>query len=261
MRLEGKTAIVTGGGTGIGAAIAKRFREEGANVVVSGRRQEPLEEVAMETGAIPIQSDASDSAQVKALVAETIERFGGLDIVVANAGASARGSVHELSDDEWHTALEGNLSTAFYLCREALPTLIERKGNIIIVSSLAGHFAGPAVVGYTASKHALHGLVKAMTRDYTPQGVRVNGISPGWVKTPMADRGMTRVSELRDLTIDGAYDFATRNVPLRRASEPDEIANIALFLASDEASCLTGNMILADGGAQVVDLPTVQLFD
>ncbi len=259
MRLEGKTALVTGGGTGIGAAIARRFTQEGANVVITGRRLEPLEAVAAQTGAVVCQGDAGDTEDVRRAVTTAVERFGGLDIAVPNAAAAQRGGVGDLNDEDWERTISSTLTSAFLVCRESLPHLIERRGHIVVISSLASHFAGPRSFAYTACKHALTGLVRSIARDYGPDGVHVNAICPAWTRTPMADRAMNMISDARDISHDEAYDWMMRNTPLNRAAEPDEIASIALFLATDESAAIHGAMIMADGGAHVVDVPTIDL--
>lgn len=260
MQLEGKVALVSGGGTGIGAAIADRFRREGAQVVITGRRREPLEAVAVATGASIFVGDAGVAADAAAAVRHAVEEFGGLDIVVANAGGHGLGSILDTDDEAWALAVHSNLTTAFVLSREAMPSLIERRGSIVIVSSLAGVFAGPRVVGYTTTKHALVGLTRSLARDYGPHGVRTNVVCPGWVKTPMADEQMDVLVERDGITREEAYLEATSEVPLRRPAEVGEIASVCLFLASSESSIVNGAVLLADGGAHVVDLPTL-VFD
>jgi NAD(P)-dependent dehydrogenase (short-subunit alcohol dehydrogenase family) len=259
VRLEGKVAIITGGGTGIGAATAALFRREGAQVVVSGRRPEPLAEVAAATGAVAFAGDASSTADVDALVAFTRERFGGVDVVVANAGGGHPGTAADLPDDAWQEVFDNNLASAYKLCRAALPSLVERRGHIVIVSSLAGVFAGPASVGYCTMKHALTGLTKSIARDFGPKGVHVNSVNPAWVVTPMADRAMTRVGALHGVDREGAYALATSQVPIRRPGQPEEVASIVLFLSTPDSALVQGAVILADGGAHVVDLPTLAL--
>lgn len=251
--------MVTGGGTGIGAAIAERYADDGATVIVAGRRPGPLEEVAAQTGAIPIVTDASDGASARAAVAEVVERFGGLDVLVANAGGHGFSPVGETDDASWEAAINVNLSTAFVMAREALPALLDGGGQIVIVSSLAGLFAGPSVAGYTVGKHALIGLTRSLARDYSRQGVRVNAVCPGWVRTPMADSEMDEFAEhAPELTSrEDGYAVVTRDVPLGRPGEPSEIASIVRFLGSSESSYMTGSVLVADGGAHIVDLPTV----
>jgi meso-butanediol dehydrogenase / (S,S)-butanediol dehydrogenase / diacetyl reductase len=259
MRLEGKVALVTGGGTGIGAATAALFRREGADVVIMGRRSEPLVAVAHETGAVASPGDAGSAADVAVAVALATERFGGLDVVVANAGGSPPSPLLETDDAAWAAAIHNNLTTAFVTCRESLPALLERRGAIVIVSSLAAHFAGPGVVGYTTAKHGLIGLTRSLARDYGPRGVRVNAVSPAWVRTPMANRAMEASGAKYGLDQEGAYAFATSQVPLRRPGEPEEVATICLFLATPDSALLMGAVLLADGGAHIVDLPTLAL--
>jgi NAD(P)-dependent dehydrogenase (short-subunit alcohol dehydrogenase family) len=262
MRFANKTAFVTGGGTGIGAAVTRRIRAEGGNVVVMGRREGPLQQVAAETGAVVCAGDAADGDDVRSAVALATERFGGLDVLVANAGGHGFGTAAEMDDATWAAATRSNLDTAFVSARAALPALQQRKGNIVIVSSLAGLFAGPEVVGYVTMKHALIGLAKSIARDFGPKGVRCNAVCPGWVRTDMANGEMQIIVERHGLaSIDAAYQFVTRNVPLRRPAEPDEIASVICFLASGEAAMVTGAMVPIDGGATVVDLPTIGFAD
>ena len=262
--VQDRVVVITGGGTGIGAAIAERYAADGATVVVVGRRREPLEEVASRTGATPVVADASDSGSARAAVAEIVERFGGVDVLVANAGGHGFAAVGDTSDDEWNAAITVNLSTAFVMAREALPALLgdgtgHRGGEIVIVSSLAGLFAGPSVAGYTVGKHALIGLTRSLARDYSRQGVRVNAVCPGWVRTPMADAEMDEFARHAPQIADRAAGYAavTRDVPLGRPAEPAEIASIVRFLGSSQSSYMTGAVLVADGGAHIVDLPTV----
>ena len=191
MRLEGKAAV-TGGGTGIGAATAALFRREGADVVIMGRRSEPLAAVANETGAVASTGDAVSAADVAAAVAlrGTVRRT---RCRRRERWRLAPSPLLETDDAAWAAAIHNNLTTAFVTCRESLPVLLERKGAIVIVSSLAAHFAGPGVVGYTTAKHGLIGLTRSLARDYGPRGVRVNAVSPAWVRTPMANRAMEAI--------------------------------------------------------------------
>lgn len=259
MSTESSVVAITGGGTGIGAAVARDYAGEGAEVVVLGRRREPLEKVAEETGAHVIGCDASDRGDAERAIAEIIGRFGRLDVVVANAGGHGLSSVTETGDEEWELALRSNLSSAFVFCRAALPSLVETGGRIVVVSSLAGLFAGPNVAGYTVAKHALIGLTRSIARDYGPRGVRANAVCPGWVRTPMADGEMDQFAAAAgfDGGHDEAYRRVTAEVPLRRAAEPEEIASVIHFLASPESSYITGAVLVADGGAHAVDLPTL----
>lgn len=256
----GRVAFITGGGTGIGAAVAQQFVAEGGRVLLMGRRLQPLQAVAQPLGAAALvcAGDAAVAADVRAALAQAVAAFGGVDVLVANAGGHGLGSVTETDDAAWALATRVNLDSAFVCMREALPQLVQRRGNIVVLSSLAGHFAGPAVAGYVTMKHALLGLTRSVARDYGRQGVRVNAVCPGWVRTPMADEQMQVLVQQHALPdVDAAYALATRDVPLGRAATPAEVADAVLFLASPQAAMITGTSLLVDGGASAVDLPTL----
>jgi meso-butanediol dehydrogenase / (S,S)-butanediol dehydrogenase / diacetyl reductase len=248
MRLEGRVALVTGGGTGIGAATARRFVLEGASVVVTGRRREPLEAVAAETGATVLQGDVADPAHVAEAVATAVERHGGLDVVVNNAGIGGPG---------WNEVLDVNLTGARLVCEVALPHLVERRGSIVNVSSVSAFHAHAGGAAYTVSKAGLVMLTKQLALDYGPQGVRANAVCPGWVRTEMGDRSMDYLGREHGVTREEAYELSARYVPLRRAAAPEEIAAACLFLASDDASYVTGETLVVDGGGMVVDVAMV----
>lgn len=256
--VDGKVVVVTGGGTGIGAAVAERFAAEGAQVAVLGRRREPLERVADAVGALPVVADAADTTSSRAAVRTVLERFGQIDVLVANAGGHGFSSVLDTDDAAWEAALRANLTTAFTTARECLPALVEARGSVVIVSSLAGLFAGPSVAGYTVGKHALVGLTRTLARDYGAHGVRVNAVCPGWVRTPMADAEMDELAERAGLASRAeGYTRVTRDVPLGRPAEPAEIASVVRFLGSAQSSYVTGAVLVVDGGAHVVDVPTI----
>lgn len=258
MRLEGKVALVSGGGSGIGAAVARRFASEGAVVAVTGRRPEPIEAVASETGGIAVPGDTSDAQAAAAAVDATVERFGGLDVVVANAGVGFGGSAGDVSDEAWQATIDINLSGTLYLVRAAMPHLRSRGGgSIVLVSSVSGFVASAASAGYVASKAAMIGLAKSIAVDGGPFGVRANALCPGWVRTPMGDEAMDELAAARGITRDEAYRLSTELVPARRAGEPKEIAACALFLASDESAYVTGTTLVVDGGGMAVDIASV----
>ena len=259
--LAGKVALVTGGGTGIGAACARRFAGEGMHVAVVGRRREPLDGVAAEVGGLALACDASDAGQVRTAVAAVVERYGGLDVVVAAAGATIYGSALDVDDRAWQASLDANLTSAFVVAREALPQLIARRGSMTLISSIAGLNAGLDVCPYVTTKHALIGLGRSLARDYGPRGVRVNVVCPGWVRTPMADEEMQPLMDRDGITLDEAYALVTKDVPLGRPATAEEIAALCRFLASDEASIITGAVIAADGGSTIIDAPTLAFGD
>lgn len=262
MRFSGRTALVTGGGTGIGAAVARRLASEGANVAVMGRRREPLAALADATGCLVVQGDAADGASLRDALEQVHDRFGKIDILIANAGGHGVGPTISMSDETWTLSTRLNLDTAFVCARESLPDLIERKGAIVIVASIAGLFAGPQAAGYVTMKHACIGLGKSLARDYGRKGVRTNMVCPGWVATAMADEQMQVIVERYGLSsIEEAYRLVTKNVPLGRPATPEEVANVICFLASEEAAAMNGSILTVDGGATVVDLPTLAFVD
>lgn len=258
MRLEGKVAIISGGGTGIGAATARRFTREGAKVVVTGRRPDPLETVATEIDGLAMPGDVAEPGQAARAVTATVERFGGLDVVVANAGVGLGGNAAGVSDDTWQRTLDVNVTGVLRLVRAGVPHLIERGGgSIVLVSSTSGLVSATDSAAYVTSKHALLGLARSLAVDYGPSGIRANAVCPGWVVTPMGDDEMDTIAERRNMTREEAYALATATVPLRRPATADEIASCILFLASDESSIVTGSVIVADGGGLAADIATI----
>ncbi|MFI1918055.1 SDR family NAD(P)-dependent oxidoreductase [Nocardia sp. NPDC020380] len=262
-RLAGRVALITGGGTGIGAAAARRLVAEGSAVVLCGRRSEPLQALAEELGeeARAVAGDAADPEDVRGMVAQAIDSFGRLDMVVTGAGGHGLGTVADTGDDAWKQSLDSNLTSAFVTVREALPSLRVRGGSVVVVSSLAGLFAGPAVAGYVTTKHALIGLTRSLARDYGKHGVRVNALCPGWVRTAMADEQMDALAAARGFDRADAYALATKDTPLGRPAEAEEIAGIVAFLLSDDSAAMTGSVVVADCGAAAVDLPTLAFED
>jgi len=258
--LDGRVAVVTGAGTGIGAAVAHRFVAEGARVVLVGRREGPLGDVAAALGerALAVPADAAAGAVMADVAVAATERFGGIDILVANAGGHGVGTAADIPDEAWAQSWRANVTTCLVSARACLPQLIARRGCVVVVSSIAGLAAAPESVGYVTAKHGLIGLARSMARDFGPRGVRVNTVCPGWVRTPMADEEMDTLAALRGLADrDAAYRLATAQVPLRRPAESAEVAAVVAFLASEHASAMTGAVLTVDGGATAVDLPTI----
>ena len=261
-RFKGKTAIVTGAGTGIGAAVAKRLAEEGANVALVGRRLAPLEAVRRICGGLVVQADASSESDMQRALELIKAEFGGLDVLVCNAGGFGFGTVTEMTAGDWALSVQANLATATVAARVCLPELMARRGNVLMMSSIAGLAAGPEACGYVTMKHALIGLAKSITRDFGPKGVRCNTICPGWVRTEMADAEMAELMKRRGLaSVEEAYALVTRDVPLGRAATGAEVASAVAFLCSEEAAMISGAVLTVDGGAMVVDLPTLAFSD
>jgi len=247
--LNGKVALVTGAARGIGYETSRQLHARGASVAVVDLDADQAREAAEQIGerAIGIATDVTDHAAMMRAVAETVERFGGLDIVVNNAG---------IAWGNWQQTLDANLTGAKVVCSEALPHLVERRGSIVNVASVSGYLASAGSPAYSVSKAGLIMLTRSLALNYGPRGVRVNAVCPGWVRTPMGDTSMDEVAEQQGVDRERAYELTTRFVPLCRAGDPDEIASACLFLASREASFVTGASLVVDGGAMVVDITT-----
>src|SRR5580765_4838304 len=195
MRLEGRVAIISGGGTGIGAATARLFAREGAKVVVTGRRPEPIAAVAAEIDGVSVAGDTSDPGHAAEAVAAAVSAFGGLDIVVASAGIGIEAPVADIDDEGWRRVFDVNLTGPMMMTRAALPVMLERGGgSVVLVSSTNSMAAAPASAAYDASKAGLNALARAIAVDYGPRGIRANALCPGWVITPMGDESMDELA-------------------------------------------------------------------
>ena len=258
MRLEGRRALVTGGGTGIGRSTAELFAREGARVMVSGRRRAELEqtvrlcEKAGSTAAL-VTGDVAKPEDAERMVKATVSAFGGIDVLVNNAGIIVRNaSVTAVSIEDWQRVLDVDLHGVFLVSRFALMEMVPaaRGGAIVHVSSVAGILGDPKMAPYNAAKGGVNLLAKNMALDYAPHGIRVNAVCPGRVWTPMP---MSRLKPGDDPeAILAAWG---KNIPLGRVGRPEDIAQAILFLASDEASWITGTTLVVDGGATICHPP------
>jgi len=249
-----RVALVTGGGTGIGAAVARRLAADGYAVAVTGRRAAPIDEVAREIGGLAVEADTGVAAAAARAVAETVARFGGLDALVLNAGVGGEGSLLDLEPETFAAVLQTNVTGAFLMARAAIPHLLERRGAIVSVASVSALRAAPASLAYCSSKAALAMLTQCIALDHGSAGIRANCICPGWVRTPMADGEM---DALGLGSREEAYAAATQDVPIRRASSPEEIAGTVAWLLSEDASYVNGAVIPIDGGVTIVDVGTL----
>jgi NAD(P)-dependent dehydrogenase (short-subunit alcohol dehydrogenase family) len=257
-RLAGKVALVTGAGSGIGEAVARRFTARGVKVAITGRRAGPLEQLAAEIGALALPGDVTDAATVELAVARLVKEYGGLDIVVNNAGIAINGNIEQLDDTAWSAVMDTNLNGTRRVVRAALPHLRARGGGAIVnISSIGAFFAAKGNAVYSTAKAALVALTMSLARDYGPEGIRVNALCPGWVNTPMLDPLVQFLAKGRGISIDAARALLVQFNPLNRMADPDEIACCVEFLASDASSYITGAVLLADGGMSIVDVGTV----
>jgi NAD(P)-dependent dehydrogenase (short-subunit alcohol dehydrogenase family) len=230
-RLKGKRALVTGGGSGIGADVVERFREESARVLAAD----------IEGG--DVHCDVRSPESVEACVAEAVSRLGGLDALVLNAGRPVLGAVHDLDEHDWDDGLAVNLKGLYLMSKAAWPHLVESRGSISITASVVGLWASGGQAAYCASKAAAVMLAKCMALDGANDGIRANCVCPGFTETPMLERFL---AGQRDPDASRAY--ATGLHPLGRLGRPRDIADAFVYLASDEASWVTGTALVVDGG-------------
>lgn len=244
-RLEGRVAIVTGGGTGIGAAVARLFAAEGADVTVCGRRRGPIEAVVRAIAdqggrGRAVHADVADESQVEALLRQTHGRAGRLDLLVNNAYQLALGPLAQLSTEDWHRSFRVTLDAAFFGTRAALRLMqLQQSGAIVNVSSTAGLAGQAGLGGYASAKAALENLTRTAAVEAAAYGVRVNSLCPGVIATEGT------LSAFSDARLRAAM---TRQIPMGRFGLPEEVARAALFLASDDSSYVTGATLVVDGG-------------
>jgi NAD(P)-dependent dehydrogenase (short-subunit alcohol dehydrogenase family) len=244
-------AIVTGAGSGIGAAVARRLRADGHAVVLVGRRREPLDDLAGELGAAEaVSADVGEAGDCERVVAAAVDRFGGIDVLVNNAG---------VGDEDWERTLRVYLTAAHLMAQAALPHLLERRGAIVNVASINAVLAGPGWTPYCVSKAGLVMLTRCLAIDHGPAGLRANAVCPGWVRTPMGDADMAEVGRLHGTDVEGAYALVHRGHPLGRAAQPEEVAAAVAFLAGPDASYVNGVALPVDGGTMAYD-PTAAAF-
>jgi len=248
MRLKGKTSVVTGAGAGIGRAIAQAFAREGSNVVLADINSHAAKDTARliaEAGgtAVAVHTDVADPASVEQLVKATLHDFGSVNALVNNAAIQVNKKIEDTTFEEWNRQMAVNVGGMFLCCKYFLPHLRAARGSIVNMSSVNGTFVEPMCAGYCATKAAILAFTKAVAIDHGGEGLRVNAICPGYI-----DAGLAEGYFLAQPDPDAARAQAGKLHALKRIGKPEEVARVAVFLASDEASFMTGSAVTVDGG-------------
>jgi NAD(P)-dependent dehydrogenase (short-subunit alcohol dehydrogenase family) len=241
-----KVAIVTGGGSGLGFAIAEKFISNGITTIIAGRNMEKLQTAQQQLGDLcfPIACDLTNLASIPSFVEAVLQRFGQIDILVNNAGINQKKEFTDVTDEEFQNVITTNICAVFSLSREVVKHMLEKgSGNIINISSMAALYGIPKVIAYTASKSAIDGMTKAMAVELSPKGIRVNAIAPGFIYSAMTEKALNSDPE-RKAKVFG-------RTPMGHMGQPADIGEAALYLASDAAKYITGVILPVDGGNSV----------
>ena len=253
MRFENKVVVITGAAGGVGRTLVTLFAKEGAQLMLADMNESGLQEAANEaqnlgSNVAYLAGNLREKDYCELLIATAAETFGGVDILLNNAGIIPRGTVEETTDEMWFTAMDVNLNAVFFLCRASVPHMKRRGGGAIVnTSSVWGTYPGPGHVAYCTSKGAVAALTKNLGRDCAPMQIRVNAVCPHEINTPMIRSGFER----RGLDPDKAVDELNKTVPLGRIAEPEDIADVIAFLASDEARYIAGETVEVTGAKPV----------
>src|SRR5579885_3162094 len=253
--LAGRRAIVTGASRGIGRSIALACAREGGDVALASRNVEELEQLASEIRALGrkalvLPCDVTDPEHVQAMVAGALEGLGGIDILVNNAGMAGSHKFVGHPDDLWHRTLALNMTSVYYVTKAAVPAMIEQRwGRVITIASIAGKTGPRYTAAYAASKHGVLGLTKAVALELAPYNITVNAVCPGWVDTPMTERTVANIVARTGMSEEQALASLTDMTPQHRLIEPDEVAEMTVFLARESSKGITGQALNVDGGA------------
>jgi meso-butanediol dehydrogenase/(S,S)-butanediol dehydrogenase/diacetyl reductase len=259
VKLDSKIALITGAGTGIGAAIAERFVADGAKICITGRRQAPLDKVAQSLPAGTVVTCAGDVTKfedAERMVETALGFTGRLDVLVNNAAIDPGGTtVVDIDPELWHRVLETNLTGPLYLMKASIPHMIEGGGGSIInIASLGGLRCLPGMPAYCSSKAGLIMLTKQVALDFGPAKIRCNAVCPGGTRTEMLEESLGPLTKVLETDLEGVFRCISSMVPLRRTANPSEITGICSYLASDDSAFMTGSVLLIDGGAAIVDV-------
>jgi len=241
-----KVAIITGGGSGLGFAMAKKFVEHGISTIIAGRDAEKLQNAALQLGTLchPIVCDVSNLSTIPSFVEGVLKQFGRVDILVNNAGINQKKEFVEVTDEEFQRIMLTNVNAVFSMSREVVKHMLQKgSGNIINIASMASQYGIPKVIAYTASKSAIEGMTRAMAVELSPKGIRVNAIAPGFIYSEMSSKALDTDPERK------AKVFS--RTPMGMMGQPDDIGEAALFLASESAKYITGVVLPVDGGNSI----------
>lgn len=243
--LEGSLAVITGGGTGLGAAMAACMMQAGARVVITGRRLDVLQQLAARLGknVFTEQHDVTDAQGAEALMERIARRYGPPAILVNNAGNHVKKTLEDHSISDFHSVLETHVEGAFSMTRAAAPLMRKRGGSILFTASMSALIGMPNIVAYSAAKAACLGMVRSLASELGPGNIRVNAIAPGWIETPMLEQALNNDPERRQKILS--------RTPQRRFGKPEDIGWAAVYLSSPAANFVNGSVLVVDGGASV----------